>query len=93
MSEHENKNTTATESESEPESREVRVKVYTIDREVREVKLGRASYEEFSTILGTLRATFETVRTNKSYMLIDENGLVHIFNADNVTFIQVERRD
>ena len=81
------------ENETQPETKEVRVKVYTADREEREIKIGRVTEDEFSTVLNTLRAVFETVRANKSCMLIDHNGLVHIFNADNVTFIQVERRD
>lgn len=85
--------TSETNSENSNETHEVRVKVHTVDREEREIKLGRTTEEQFSTVLNTLRVAFETVRSNKSCMLIDHNGLVHIFNADNVTFIQVERRD
>ena len=81
------------ETQGEIQTHDIRVKVYTIDREEREIKLGRVTNDQFTSVLNTLRVAFETVRANKSCMLVDHNDIVHIFNADNVTCIQVERRD
>jgi hypothetical protein len=82
---------TANDEDVEIEAFDLTLIVHTIDRGSQKIRYEGVTQEKFDEIVSIAVSTYGALAPNKSLTLATDDGGLYIFNAANVTCVEIRR--